>query len=400
MQSSLFGDASAGVYLSFGKGETAYRAFVPAPLPPTFALDLGVVGALSEADRALGELAGLGRTLTNPHLLIRPFLRREAVLSSRIEGTNADVIDVYAVEAEPNAGATDDAREVYNYVLALEYGMDRLSALPVSKRLIREIHEQLMQGVRGSRATPGEFRQQQNWIGPAGCEIQQATYVPPPVLQMNEALNALETYVHNEDGYPPLLRLAFTHYQFEAIHPFLDGNGRVGRLLIVLMLMESEILPLPLLYLSAYFERHRQTYYDLLLAVSERGAWKEWVVFFLRGVAEQARDALVRARRLQDLQTEWRDRLTRANTPARMLHVVDLLFETQVITVPMVVERLGLPYKTAQRYVEALEREGMIQQLDERGYGRTYYAVEILSVVSRPAPPADEPPRATRSALA
>ena len=362
-QPDLFGSAPSGRYLSFGSGPEAYRAFVPAPLPPEIALDLDLVRTLSEADRALGELAGLGRNLANPHLLIRPFLRREAVLSSRIEGTEADLADVYAFEAErqtrsANTGRGTDAREVHNYVVALESGLERLATLPVSLRLIREIHGQLMDGVRGDQATPGEFRTVQNWIGPAGCEKHEATYVPPPAPQMTEALYSLESYLHADDGYPPLVRLALSHYQFEAIHPFLDGNGRVGRLLLILMLVEQNLLPLPLLYLSAYFERHRQRYYDLLLGVSTRGDWRAWVEFFLRGVASEARDAVDRAKRLQDLRQTWRERLTDSRVSAKLLEAADILFERPVLTIPQLQDLLGVHYNTARGYVEKMHEAG------------------------------------------
>ena len=388
-QPDLFGAAPSGRYLSFGSGPEAYRAFVPALLPPEIALDLDLVGTLSEADRALGELAGLGRNLANPHLLIRPFLRREAVLSSRIEGTEADVADVYAFEAEQrtrsaDAGRGADAQEVYNYVVALEYGIERLATLPVSVRLVREIHERLMTGVRGDQATPGEFRTVQNWIGPAGCEKHQATYVPPPVPQMTEALYALETYLHADGGYPPLVRLALSHYQFEAIHPFLDGNGRVGRLLLVLMLVEQNLLPLPLLYLSAYFERHRQRYYDLLLGVSARGDWRSWVEFFLRGVASEARDAVGRAKRLQDLRQSWRERLTEVRVSAKLLEATDVLFQRPILTIPQLQDLLGVTYNTARGYVEKLQETGVLKQIGDEGYGRVYGAPLILDAISAP----------------
>lgn len=388
MQTTMFDTATGGRFVTSGSGPKAYRAFVPAPLPPVLPLDLDLFRALSDADRAVGELAGLGRSVVNPHLLIRPFVRREAVLSSRIEGTEADVLDVYAFEAEqqarPGAGRSGDAQEVHNYVVALEYGIARLHTLPISLRLIRELHGHLMDGVRGGQAAPGEFRTVQNWIGPAGCETHEATYVPPPVPDMTEALGLLERYVHADDGHPPLVRLAFTHYQFEAIHPFLDGNGRVGRLLLVLMLVEQNLLPLPLLYLSAYFERHRQAYYDGLLGVSARGDWRGWVLFFLRGVAEQAADAVGRAKALQDLRDVWRERFTRTRTSSKMLEAVDLLFEQPVFTIPQVQERLGVAYNSARSYVDRLETSGLVIPFGDRNYGRSFLAPAILDAITAP----------------
>jgi len=383
-----FRDSKSGQIIRVGQGEAAYWAFVPHPLPPDVPADWELTRALSEADRALSHLAGLGRTMPNPHLLIGPFVRREAVLSSRIEGTQASITDLYAYEAGPLplpgmevSPPESDVREVVNYVNALEYGLERLKTLPVSLRLIRELHGRLLAGVRGEHATPGEFRRTQNWIGPPGCTLNEAAFVPPPVPQMNEALDALEKYLHSDDVYPPLLRLALVHYQFEAIHPFVDGNGRVGRLLLSLLLVQWGLLPSPLLYLSAYFHRHRQEYYDLLLGVSERGAWRDWLLFFLHGVADQAEDALIRARKLQDLRQEWHRRLTQARTSALALRLADALFTAPVLTIPQAQHLLGVTYRSARRNVEKLVRAGILQLIGEVSYGKTYLAPEIIDVI-------------------
>lgn len=388
MNPKRFRDRKSGQVIRVGEGKTAYWAFVPHPLPPDVPANWELTRALSEADRALSELAGLGRTMPNPHLLIGPFVRREAVLSSRIEGTQADITDLYAYEAGqlPLPGMEvfpleSDVREVLNYVNALEYGLERLNTLPVSLRLMRELHKRLLAGVRGEHATPGEFRRAQNWIGPPGCTLNEATFVPPPVPQMHEALDALEKYLHSDDVYPPLLRLALVHYQFETIHPFVDGNGRIGRLLLSLLLVQWGLLPLPLLYLSAYFYRYRQAYYGLLLAVSERGVWHEWLLFFLRGVAEQAEDALTRARKLQDLQQEWHRRLTQARTSALALRLADALFTAPLLTIPQVQRLLGVTYRSAQRNVERLVQAGILQLIGDASYGKTYVAPEIMDAI-------------------
>jgi Fic family protein len=344
---------------------------------------------LSETDRALSQLAGVGRTMPNPHLLIGPFVRREAVLSSRIEGTQADITDLYAYQVGqlplpnmPSAPPESDVKEVHNYVRALEYGLERRKTLPISLRLIRELHQKLMEGVRVEYATPGEFRRSQNWIGPPNCSLNEAPFVPPPVPQMHEALHTFETYLHRRDViYPPLIRLALIHYQFEAIHPFLDGNGRVGRLLITLLLIEWDLLPLPLLYLSAYFYRHRQDYYDLLITVSEQGAWDAWVAFFLMGIKEQAQDAVTRARQLQDLQEGWRSRLTEVRTSALLLRLADALFESPVITIPEAQRLLDVTYRTAKLNIEKLVDAGILSQVGQNDYGKTFVAGEILDVV-------------------
>lgn len=388
MNPERFCNSTDGRLIRVGHGEMAYWAFVPHPLPPDLSADWEFARGLSKADRALSELAGVGRTMPNPHLLIGPFVRREAVLSSRIEGTQADITDLYAYEAgqlslpgmEP-APPESDVREVLNYVRALEYGLERLSTLPVSLRLIRELHERLTAGVRGEHATPGEFRRSQNWIGSPNCTLNEAQFVPPPVLQMHEALDAFEKYLHADDVYPPLVRLALVHYQFEAIHPFVDGNGRIGRLLISLLLVEWKLLPLPLLYLSAYFHRYRQDYYDLLMAVSERADWRDWVLFFLHGVTDQARDAIVCAKQLQDLQTAWHERLMQARTSALLVRLADSLFAAPVITIPEAQRLLGVTYRSAQRNVEKLVTAGILRPVGDASYGKAYLATEILDII-------------------
>jgi len=346
-----------------------------------------LVNALSEADRLLGELAGLGRTMPNPQLLIRPFVRREAVLSSRIEGTQADVEDVYAFEAGQLGlpgfkPITADVQEVVNYVQALEYGISWLNDASVSLYLIRQLHQLLLQGVRGEQLLPGEFRDRQNWIGERTKQFRDARYVPPPTLKMQGALQALEAYIRDDHAYPPIVRIALVHYQFEAIHPFLDGNGRIGRLLVSLLLVHWGLLPLPLLYLSAFFERHRNEYYDLLLAVSERGAWNEWLSFFLRGVAEQAQDATRRAKQLQDLQKAWEQRLTQAQASTRLLALVNKLFEVPIISIPQARQMMDVTYRSARNNVEKLLELNILRQLGDASYSRVFIAEDILQIIA------------------
>jgi Fic family protein len=389
MDAQRFRDSTAGRVVRVGRGEEAYWAFVPHDLPPALDWDKKLVLVLAESERALGELAGLGRTIPNPRLLVGPFIRREAVLSSRIEGTETDIADLYGYEAGqlplPGLGrpgaSESDAREVLNYVRALEYGLERLDTLPVSLRLLRELHERLMEGVRGERATPGEFRRSQNWIGRPGCTLNEADFVPPPPAEMSAALGAFEKYLHEKDDQPELVRLAFIHYQFEAIHPFIDGNGRIGRLLVSLLLVHWGLLPLPLLYLSAFFEGHRDEYYDLLFAVSERGAWKEWVEFFLRGVAEQARDAIGRAKRLQDLQVEWRSQLQEVGLPAWMLGLADLLFETPLVSAQMVQKRFGVSHPTAMKGLRRLEDMGIVREITGKERNKLYLSTAVVDTV-------------------
>ena len=310
-------------------------------------------------------------------------MRNEAVISSRIEGTHASLIDVYAYETAQLSffERTDDVREVYNYVRAMDYGLDRLTTLPISLRLIREIHEKLMEGVRGGALTPGEFRRSQNWIGPMGSTPSTAPYVPPPVEEMYQALDALEKFIHANTDIPPLIRAGMIHYQFEAIHPFLDGNGRVGRLLIVLLLCEWGLLPQPLLNLSVYIEHYRQEYYDLLLGVSQKGAWEAWLRFFLRGVSEQARESVFRMERLQEIRVKYQPIVERDRNSLRMAAVIDFLFSRPVLSVRQTSEGLGIPFKTAQAFLLKLVQAGVLREITGYARNRIFQADEILRAV-------------------
>ena len=381
MNPSLFKDAASGKLVKVSQGDAAFHAFVPAPLPPEFALDAPLVRTLSEADRAIGELAGVGRTIGNIRLFINPFVRQEAVLSSRIEGTRTDLAGLYEFEAGQRPGDAD-AQEVFNYVKALEFGLERLQTLPVSLRLIREVHGKLMEGVRGGQATPGEFRRSQNWIGGPGDTPANARYVPPPVAEMLETLDHLEKYLHAPADLPPLVRLALIHYQFEAIHPFLDGNGRVGRLLMTLLLVSWEVLPHPLLNLSVYLEERRTEYYDHLMAVSAAGAWGAWLEFFLRGVAVQAQDAVLRARRLQDLRTGWLDALQAHRASATSVRLMEALFDHPVLTIPAAQQLLGVGYPAAKANVDKLVDAGILAPTGEERYRKAFVAQDLMRIVA------------------
>jgi Fic family protein len=369
-----------GRYLSCREG---VRAFIPAPLPPEIDITAPLLRSLSDADRLLGQLAGEGRTLPNPHLLMRPFMKREAVLSSQIEGTQATLGELLAADAGAAVDRSpEDLREVGNYVVALEHGIRLLASLPMSLRLIRGVHAELMRGVRGTQATPGEFRRTQNWIGPAGGTLGNAAYVPPPPDHLMECLSQWESFAQ-DPTWPPLIQMAFLHYQFEAIHPFLDGNGRVGRLLITLFLIERRILQTPLLYLSNFFEATRSEYYDRLKAVTEQAAWEDWLTYFLNGVARMSQDSLIRAERINRTLTAWRGRL--AGSAARTAaSLVDLLAENPFWTVNKVAQRLGVAYTTAQRAVEKLASSGILAQVGGAKRDRVYCAREIMDVLDEP----------------
>ncbi len=360
-----------------------YRAFHPDPLPPKLNWTPKLVRALSDADQLLGRLAGEGRRLPNPHLLIRPFVQREAVFSSRIEGTQSTLGELLASDAGAVvARSPEDLREVGNYVAALEHGIARLKTLPLSVRLVRELHEKLMTGVRGHHATPGELRRSQNWIGPPGSTLTQATYVPPPHEEMLDYLGAWEEFLHDE-SLPPVVQTALMHYQFEAIHPFLDGNGRVGRLLITLLLMQRGVLPLPLLYLSAFFEATRRDYYDSLRAVTERSAWEDWLLYFFNGVARQSEDALSRADRINQQLDQWRKHVSGTGTGVA-LRLLDLLGTNPFITVRKAEAQLGVAFNTAATALRRLVGLRIVKQVGDARRDRVFCAQALLDILEEP----------------
>lgn len=363
-------------------------AFVPDNLPPQVQWTSGLVTTLSDADVAIGQLLGAGLNLPNPNLLITPFVRREAEMSSRIEGTQASIEQLYLFEMEDHTveSKVPDVREVSNYVCALEYGVKRSSELPVCLRMIRELHEILLKDVRGEQRTPGQFRKVQNWIGLRGCPIEQASYIPPPPEQMMVALDAFEKFINAPlDNLPVLVWLAMVHYQFEAIHPFLDGNGRIGRLLITLLLCVKEVLDKPLLYLSAYFERNRQEYYERLLRVSTHGQWTEWISFFLRGVIEQSKDAFERARQLMDLQQEYHKTVRVTKRSALQIRLVDLLVERPLITTVFVMKYFNVTYPTAKNNITKLVKAGILKEVTGAKRYRIYLAERVLNIINKPS---------------
>ncbi len=366
-------------------------AFRPKDLPPPLTLDWQLATRFGQAMHALAHLGGTARNIPNPHLLIRPFVRREAVLSSRIEGTHATLFDLLLFEAQEETPArpprVPDVIEVRNYVRALEYALRRLQDFPLSLRLIRELHERLMTGVRGDSKSPGQFRRQQVHIG-ASAAIEDATYVPPPPgPDMMECLHALEKFLHQPGDLPALVRIALVHYQFEAIHPFLDGNGRVGRLLISLMLCSEGLLDQPLLYLSAYFERTRRDYYRHLLAVSQQGAWEAWLDYFLQGVIEQSNDAVERSSRLLGLWERYRAELTAARTSTLLLRLLDVLFESPRITVMSAAELLGVTHRTASLHIAKLVDAGILREVTGRERSRVFLSEPIIEAIESPIRP-------------
>lgn len=378
MNAADFRDLKAGRVV---QGSGGYAAFVPAPLPPDMKYDNRLVMALSQADTALSELSGLGRNLPNPHLLINPYIRREAVLSSRIEGTHTTLSGLLLDEVNESVLHRDDAdlREVRNYVMALEHGIDQLGTLSLSLRMVRDLHARLLEGVRGENQTPGEFRRVQNIVGPRGCDEFTAPYVPPPVGYLDECLHNWEWFAHERDVMPDLIQCAVLHEQFEAIHPFGDGNGRLGRLLIILFLLDRGRLSQPLLYPSAYIESHKDTYYDTLQSVRTDGDWVGWISFFLTVITESAGAGVRQASRLMDLRENSRREL-RDNLNA--LTLLDELFINPYMTFPRAMRVLGVSNPTARRAVTALEKMGMLHKIGARQYRQLFAAMPILRVIA------------------
>jgi Fic family protein len=358
-------------------------AFVPNPLPPPTLDVQRLLPFIARSTQALGELSGVGRTLANPYLLIRPFMRKEAVASSRIEGTVTNLSDLFVFEADERTNRVPaDAREVLNYVHALEGALLQLEELPISTRLIRNAHERLLTGVaghRGASIVPGEFRKEQNWIG--SRLIQNARYVPPPHLFAIEAMSDLEKYINREnDPLPIVVRMALVHYQFEAIHPFPDGNGRVGRLLMPLMLCASNDLSQPLLYLSTFFERNYDTYIERMFNVSARGEWEAWIEFFLTAIEQVSKDAIAKVQALQDLRQEYLGMIQRARSSALLARVIDLLFENPVTAIPEVADRLSISYNASKNNVAKLAEHNIVIKI-ELGRQNFWAAQGIIDLI-------------------
>ena len=379
MQADAFRSTERGVVRRTLEG---YRAFYPNPLPRRLDLPQEVVKDLDEATGAVHRLGGVGSLLPNPGLLIGPYLKIEAVLSSRIEGTRTELPELLRNEAGEARTATDDLREVVNHIVATEHGLRRLREdFPMSMRLLCEMHERLLAGVRGRHKRPGEIRDRQNWIG--GTAPSNAVFVPPPPDAMSEALTDWEHFLHETD-LPLLIQLALAHYQFEVIHPFSDGNGRIGRLMIPLMLIWRGVMTQPLLYLSAFFEQYRDEYFDLLLRTSRDGDLLPWVRFFLRGVLRQARDAERRTIRLVRLQQELRDELQAEKRAASVIRLAEHLFRSPIVKATSVAGFLGVTPPTAYAAIDTLVERGDLVEITNRTRNRLYEAPGIYQAVYGP----------------
>jgi len=390
VKDTLSTQTRAGRYLQQSGG---YRAFIPAPLPPQPPVQLTgkLQKLLSEADRALGRLDGSIQTLPNPDLFVFMYVRKEAVLSSQIEGTQSSLQDLLAAEARIlSPDQPRDVNEVINYVRAVNYGLERLAELPVSIRLIREIHAILLEGVRGSNLKPGELRRSQNWIGPHGCTLAEATFVPPPPYEILNTLGDLEKFLHQEDDLPLLIKIGLTHAQFETIHPFLDGNGRVGRLLITFLLCERGVLLKPVLYLSYYFKRQRAAYYEHLQAVRETGDWESWLAFFLQGVTEVSAQATQTARNILTLRERHRALITEqfGQAAGNGHRLLESLYERPIVSVNEVQNFIGTSYQAANTLVSKMETHGILREFTGQSRNRRFRYEDYIALFTDPAPEA------------
>jgi Fic family protein len=374
----------AGRYLRQVEG---YEAFIPAPLPPIppLRLDDEMLASISRADRALGRLDGSIQTLPDPDLFVFMYVRKEAVLSSQIEGTQSSLVDLLEAEAKlfsPNHPR--DVDEVINYVHAMNFGLQRLENLAVSVRLIREIHERLLAKVRGAERQPGKLRVSQNWIGRAGCSLSEATFVPPPPHEVPQALADLERFLHRDDPIPALIKIGLAHAQFETIHPFLDGNGRVGRLLITFLLCEQQILQKPVLYISYYFKRHRAQYYDLLQAIRERGDWEGWLKFFLDAVAQVSEEATETARRIVALRESHRTKIAEnfGRATGNGLLVLEHLYSHPIVSVKDIVALTKVSFTAANKLMSRLVKNGLLTEVTGQARNRRFRYSEYIELFS------------------
>ena len=362
---------------TYRRQPTDYQAFIPAPLPPNPPIQITgeLQVLLSQAALALGRLDGSIQTLPQPDLFVLMYIRKEAVLSSQIEGTQSSLQDLLAVEARifrPNQ--PNDVDEVVNYVSAMNHGISRLSELPVSTRLIREIHTKLLQGVRGSHLTPGEVRTSQNWIGPAGCTLNEAVFVPPPPHQVMQDMSQLEQFIHTDTELPLLVKIGLVHAQFETIHPFLDGNGRVGRLLITFLLCEQKVLLKPVLYLSYFFKQHRQQYYEELQSVRDNGTWEQWLAFFLSGIVEVSGQATDTARRILALREEHRRVITDnfGRAAGNGHRVLEYIYRHPIVSVGDVQGLIETTYPAANDLVARLVKNDILHEFTGQTRNRRF----------------------------
>jgi len=374
----------AGIYVDNLTGEATYQSFKPNSLPPIpeIVMDEEIVRLIVDANRQLVKLDTASQLISDTDLFISMYVRKEALISSQIEGTQCTLDDVLDPEAEINANL--DVSDVINYVKATQYALKRLRKLPLCCRLIREVHEVLMEGVRGQDKTPGEFRYSQNWIGPANCSLKDARYIPPNVEDMQDAMSDLEKYINENVDYDPLIRAALIHYQFETIHPFLDGNGRIGRLLILLYLMEQGLLGKPVIYISYFLKKNQVEYYDRISEVRRSGNFEQWIRFFLEAVSKAASDSLESISKLSDLHDKNLEKLPKTTRSKDNLRAVfDYIEQYPIIDIKRTAKELDISYNTAATAVKKLVELGILQETTNAARNRVFAYEEYLEILRK-----------------
>lgn len=374
----------AGIYVDNLNGEAMYQSFKPNPLPPIPEIEMDgvIVKLLIDANKQLVKLDTASQLISNADLFISMYVRKEALISSQIEGTQCTLDDVLDPEVEANANL--DVSDVINYVKATQYALKRLERLPLCCRLIREIHEVLMENVRGQDKTPGEFRHSQNWIGPANCSLKDARYIPPNVEDMQTAMSDLEKYINENVDYDPLIRAALIHYQFETIHPFLDGNGRIGRLLILLYLMEQRLIEKPVIYISYFLKKNQIEYYDRISEVRRTGNFEQWIRFFLEAVSKASSDSLEAIRQLSvlhDTNVEKLPKTTRSKDNLRA--VFDYIEQYPIIDIKRTAKELEVSYNTVAAAVRKLVELGILQETTNAARNRVFAYEEYLAILRK-----------------
>jgi len=381
MEAENYKNAFGKVMQVDGVNGDQYNVFIPNPLPPNIEFDEELVLILSRAEEKLGKLSGVCLTLPSPNLLIIPYLRKEAIMSTRIEGTRISMQEVLLSEAKEREEKTKDAQEVVNYINTVNYALTKIEKSPINVELIKEMHKVLMEGVRGDEKAPGEFREVQNWIGSELSKVSDANFVPPNPEAVPKLMEDLIEYLNTEHNVPVLVRCALMHYQFETIHPFCDGNGRIGRSLITVYLCKKKKIIKPLLYISEFFEKHRLEYNELLLKTGQTGKFEGWIKFFLKAVEVQSEDASVRAHKLLYLRESYRKRVQREAQSSDILNIIDYLFSNPFITVKRAQHILDVTYPTGKKYVEKLVEYEILKETNRLQREKTFVAYEIYEII-------------------
>jgi len=382
MENSEFKGAFGQLVKKKNEDNEEYYSFVPSKLPPEINFDKRLVLALSKADSTLSKLSGAGLLLPNPDLLILPYLKKEALSSSRIEGTRISLSDYFLSEAKGIKKEDIEATEVGNYIKSINHALEKIKTEPISLELVREMHKILMKDVRGNEFLPGNFRPVQNWIGPQNTKMKDATFVPPSQDDVERLMEELVDYMNRYDETPLLIKCALMHYQFETIHPFCDGNGRIGRALITLYLCKKNKISKPLLYASDYFEKYRRDYYDILLMTNKTGNFREWLNFFLNAIKTQSEDALDRTIKLQNLREEYRGKIQKGNYSNNLIELIDLLFINPFIQINSAVLKLQVTYPTAKKAVDNLIKLDILNPVKGTERNKLFVAHEILNIIT------------------